>query len=228
MLNSGGNHGNSPVSESFYDRMRREWAERFSTVDPVQADDSTSCSGIRSSEETSDTPPSDLSQGWALSKPRVSTRFTPKVKAYLSAKFDLGEKTGLNVDPNQVSADMRNARDEGNNRRFCREEWFTKNQIKSYFSRLASAKRKGQGDVDDRAELEDILGEQEDNSRQLLINSIIEKIGLRHPIDLFSLYVLFPHFRPRDATPENSFFQVSSHARANVCITCEKTKGNFP
>ena len=159
------NHGNRPVSESFYDRIRREWAERFSTVDQVQADISTSGSGIRSSDETADTPPSHLSQGWALSKP-----FTPKVKAYLNAKFELREKTGLKADPSQVSADMRNARDEENNCRFSREEWLTKNQIKSYFSRLSSAKRKGQDDVDDRAELEDILGEREEKSRQLLIN----------------------------------------------------------
>ena len=44
--------------------------------------------------------------------------------------------------------------------------------------------------MDDRAELEDILEEQEENSRQLLINSIIiEKIGLRHPIcyDVYNL-----------------------------------------
>ena len=162
--------------------MRRERADCFSTVDQVQADGSTSGSGIRSSDETADTPPSDLSQGWALSKPRVSTRFIPKVKAYLNAKFELGEKTGLKADPSQVLADMRNARDEENNLRFSREEWLTKNQIKSYFSRLSSAKRKGQDDVDDRAELEDILGEQEEKSRQLLKNSIIEKIGLRHPI----------------------------------------------
>ena len=103
--------------------------------------------------------------------------------------FDLGEKTGLKADPNQVSADTRNGRDEENNRRFCREEWLTKNQIKNYFSRLASAKRKLQDDVDDRVELEDILGEQEENSRQLLINSIIEKIGLCHPIcyDVYNL-----------------------------------------
>ena len=118
-----GNHKNRPMSESFYDRTSREWAERFSTVDQVQADGSTSGSGIRSSEETADTPPSDLSQGWALSKPRVSTRFTPKVKTYLNARFELGEKTGLKADPSQVSADMRNTRDEENNRRFSREEW---------------------------------------------------------------------------------------------------------
>ena len=61
-----GNHGNRPMSESFYDRMRREWAKRFSTIDPVQADGNTSGSGIRSSDETTDTLPSDLSQGWAL------------------------------------------------------------------------------------------------------------------------------------------------------------------
>ena len=41
-------------------------------------------------------------------------------------------------------------------------------------------------------------------------------------IDLFSLYVLFCHFRPRDATRGNSFFQMSSYARANVRITNEK------
>lgn len=65
----------------------------------------------------------------------------------------------------------------------------TKNQIKSFFSRLAFAKRKGQDDVDDRAGPEDMLGEQEENSRQLLINSIIEKIGLCHPIyyDVYNL-----------------------------------------
>ena len=47
-------------------------------------------------------------------------------------------------------------------------------------------------------------------------------------IDLFSLYVLFSHFRPRDATRGNSFFQVSSYARANVRITNEKNKRKIP
>ena len=49
-------------------------------------------------------------------------------------------------------------------------------------------------DVDDQAELEDILGQQEENSRQLLINSIIEKIGLRHPI-CYDVYDLCEYFR---------------------------------
>ena len=41
-------------------------------------------------------------------------------------------------------------------------------------------------------------------------------------IDLFSLYVLFSYLRPRDATRGNSFFQLSSYARANLRITNEK------
>ena len=48
------------------------------------------------------------------------------------------------------------------------------------------------------------------------------------PMGLFSLYLLFSHFRPRDVTPGNSFFQMSSYARAHVRITYEKTKGKFP
>ena len=42
-------------------------------------------------------------------------------------------------------------------------------------------------------------------------------------IDLFSLYAMFSHFRPRDVTRGNSFFQMSSYARANVRITIENS-----
>ena len=47
-------------------------------------------------------------------------------------------------------------------------------------------------------------------------------------IDLFSMYVLYSHFRQRDAIRGNSFFQMSSYARANVRKTNEKTKVKFP
>ena len=46
--------------------------------------------------------------------------------------------------------------------------------------------------------------------------------------DIFSLYVLFSHFRPRDSTPENCFLPISSYSRAHVCLIYEKTKGKFP
>ena len=57
---------------------------------------------------------------------------------------------------------------------------------------------------------------------------LVHQHGGYDVLDLFSLYVLFSHFRPRDATRGNSFFQMSSYARANVRITIEKTKGEFP
>ena len=47
-------------------------------------------------------------------------------------------------------------------------------------------------------------------------------------IDLFSLYVLFSHFRPRDATRGNSFYQMSSYARASVRINNGKNKRKTP
>ena len=46
-------------------------------------------------------------------------------------------------------------------------------------------------------------------------------------IHLFRLYVLFSHFRPRDASLGNSFFQMPSYALLNASISCEKTKAKF-
>ena len=60
-----------------------------------------------------------------------------------------------------------------------------------------------------------------------IISQAIRQVKLG-AIDLFSLYVLFSHFRPRDAARGNSFFQMLSYARANVRIINEKTKGKFP
>ncbi|CAH3159936.1 unnamed protein product [Pocillopora meandrina] len=50
--------------------------------------------------------------GWALQKTRGSgTRFTEKVKGYLSSRFQTGERTGRKADPAQVAAEMRKARE---------------------------------------------------------------------------------------------------------------------
>ena len=50
-------------------------------------------------------------------------------------------------------------------------------------------------------------------------------------IDLFSLYVLFSHFTPRDGTSENC--QIPSYARASRCILIyarfmKRQKANSP
>ena len=81
--------------------------------------------------------------GWALHRPRAgSIRFTDKVKKYLTAKFDLGEQSGLKADPQQVSNDMCKTRDEQNRRLFEPDKWLTKSQLQGFFSRPAASRKR--------------------------------------------------------------------------------------
>ena len=54
--------------------MRREWAQRFSSVDQVE-EVSDFRESIRGLEQA--VSPLNLGQGWAISKQRVVNRFTP-------------------------------------------------------------------------------------------------------------------------------------------------------
>lgn len=173
-----------------YDAIRRDWALKFSSVDIA---DTKSCStdsrGPQTSTENT-TASSPLQTGWALSKPRSNVRFSQKVKEYLTARFALGEKTGRKADPTQVAADMRNAKNESNERLFTRTEWMTKNQVQSFFSRLAATRRKDQGVVGLSADQEeDVQCFQENSDRQDLVDMVNREINVSHPIcyDTFDL-----------------------------------------
>ena len=122
--------------------------------------------------------------GWALQKPRIGgKRYPPHVKDYLKARFDAGEQSGHKADPQQVSMDMRNARTEENKRLFSREEWLTRNQVQSYFSRLSALKRKqvsgppcnqpGLVDIDDLIQEDDWLQQ---------VGEVYENLSVQHPI----------------------------------------------
>ena len=122
--------------------------------------------------------------GWALQKPRVGGKiYSPHVKDYLKARFDAGEQSGQKADPQQVSMDMRNARTEENKRLFSREEWLTRNQVQSYFSRLSALKRKqvsgppsnqpGLVDIDDLIQEDDWLQQ---------VGEVYENLSVQHPI----------------------------------------------
>jgi hypothetical protein len=113
--------------EGFFDKLRRDWAGRFATIDKTGevVTQSTPCSNNQDTET--------LQMGWALQK-RVSTgKFPERVKNYLTAIFDLGEATGRKADPVQVSLNMRMARDESSERIFTLEDWPTNTQIKASF-----------------------------------------------------------------------------------------------
>ena len=90
-------------SETVYDKLRRDWAKKFLTVDNNKE---TSRTLLAHSDEHS-----DLQVGWALQKPRSqAVRFTDEVKQYLTQKFDLRERTGNKADPGKVAADVRTSR----------------------------------------------------------------------------------------------------------------------
>ena len=81
--------------ESIFDKLRREWAQRFSTVDQVKESPSSECSTATSSKSAGFR--CELPLGWALQSPRRGApRFSAIVKEYLTAKFHIGEKKKKN------------------------------------------------------------------------------------------------------------------------------------
>jgi hypothetical protein len=119
-----GQHSRFVNNESVYDVIRREWANSFQTITSkiVQAStNSGNDSGKDSGKE------SNPQMGWALGRPKTgSVRFPENVKRYLTAKFDIGERTGHKADPTQVSLDIRAAKDKNGERLFKKEEWALK------------------------------------------------------------------------------------------------------
>jgi hypothetical protein len=128
------------AKSSVYDTIRKDWATKFQSVDVLQ--DSSSETTIPPLVDNKSDKAETLEKGWALKKHSGYTRFSPAVKDYLTTLFVIGEKTGRKADPAEVERDMRNSRDSSNQRRFKRNEWLTKTQIKSFFSRLVASRRK--------------------------------------------------------------------------------------
>ena len=149
-----GKHGfKSRDNEGIYDRLRREWARKFATlwIEPLNK-----TSNIQDQASYSPQDWAPESQGWASQKSRgCGTRFSENVKAYLQSRFDTGELTGRKADPNQISKEMRVARNVDGTRKFNREEWLSKTQIDSFFSRLAAKKHKRQTEGQQNAQVAD-------------------------------------------------------------------------
>ena len=85
----------------------------------------------------------DLKVVWALKGRWKATKFSVNQKNFLSDIFEQGEKTKQKEDPKNVSAVMRNARDAHGNKMFTPSGYLRKEQIASFFSRLATGKQRG-------------------------------------------------------------------------------------
>ena len=175
-------------TESVYDKLKRGWVEKFSSL-TLSEDDSTNVIERQGSEPFQ----SSLSEGWALHKPKGgAVRFSEKVRQYLTSKFEIGEQSGRKEDPGQVSQDMRKAKGEKGERLFSREEWLTKAQIQGFFSRLSSSRRRRAGPsastaVDDKSDEESI--DEEEVGHMTTVESVVTEIGLTHPI-VYDIYDL--------------------------------------
>ena len=195
-----GEHGlNIRPHEDIYDRLRRQWTSKFSTLS--LADESKEKQ--KPAEEGRAAPKEAWKperEGWALQKPRGGSRFSEEVKSFLKDRFHAGAQTGRKADPGQVAADMRKVRNSDGSRKFSRDEWLTKGQVQSFFSRLSALSRKAngkaQGDMverdgddsygddenDDDALLEEELEYLNEKRRNEEIDDICNQVGVVHPI----------------------------------------------
>ena len=126
------------MTGSVYDQLKIDWVSKFSalTIDEGRELDKRGNVGNRLGC-------SDFSMGWALHEPKGGgSGYSDNIREYLTAKYDLGETTGNKCDPQQVADDMRNSKLEHGERWFSREEWLSKAQIRSFFSRIRAARRK--------------------------------------------------------------------------------------
>ena len=116
-----------------------------------------------------------IREGWALKCAKKAYRFNEQQKAYLDAKFAIGQTTGKKLDGDIVSREMRRALGPDGVRLFKVSEFLTPQQISSYFSRRAAKIRQQlPNDADIRA------SEEEDNFARARETAMA--ITLQHPI----------------------------------------------
>ncbi|CAH3173327.1 unnamed protein product [Porites lobata] len=171
-------------SDTVYDKLRRDWAEKFRTVDKDEEIRSVPEAVVEEHHEKNKTGRfpecSDLQTGWVLHKPRnEAVRFPTEVKQNLTTKFDLGERTGIKSDPAKVAADVRTARNPDSSRMFERKHWLTKGQVQGFFSRLAASRR---SKAHREALNEDVEAEQEEQERRATLEEVATHLGPKHPI----------------------------------------------
>ena len=116
-----------------------------------------------------------IREGWALKCAKKAYCFNEQQKAYLDAKFAIGQTTGKKLDGDIVSCEMRHALGPDGVRLFKVSEFLTPQQISSYFSRgAAKIRQQLPNDADIRGSKE------EDNFARARETAMA--ITLQHPI----------------------------------------------
>ena len=119
---------------------------------------------------------SNVEEGWALKETKKPYRFNEAQKAYLEAKFNIGQATGRKLDGETVAREMRRAIGQDGNRLFRVSEFLTAQQVSSFFSRLAAKSR------NNVLLEEDICASEEETNFNTARQDILSALQLEHPI----------------------------------------------
>lgn len=169
-----GKHERALERETLTDRAIKAYAERLEGQTPSVPE----VIANTRPEQTRDASRS-LAMGWALKAGAVRKRFTPSQKAYLTAKFKLGEQSGQKADPASVARAMVSAKDASGNRLFTSEDFLTAQQISGFFSRLSAKKTLHDDEEQSDDDFESALHEAEMDE---LRNMALHELAPRHPI----------------------------------------------
>ena len=125
-----------------------------------------------------------------LRSTRKATRFSDSQRQYLDGRFNVGQATGVKLDPVDVARDMRYARSQEGGKLFTVSEFLTEQQIQSYFSRRASKLRHSHSEDPESDQDEDIMAAEEEIAHENVRAVVLEEMGIRHPIvfDTFNFW----------------------------------------
>ena len=174
-----GKHKYALEKETLFDKAMMSYATKLeqgiaSVDNPVE--DSETLQAL-------DSPPL-LPMGWALKSASTKrTRLTDSQKEYLTEVFQIGERTGHKADPCNVSKSMRKARNADGSRKFDASSFLTSQQVTSFFSRLAAAKRVATAESqDEEEEYQEEMERIQEQNIQDLSNEVMSEISIQHPI----------------------------------------------
>jgi len=153
-------------------------------------------------------PENRCKEGWALRTTKKSYRFNDKQKAYLNAKFEIGQATGRKQDVDMVAREMRRAQVTDGRRLFGVSEFLTPQQIASYFSRMAAKVRHQAADD------QDIQANEEEANFAKAREIIMSSIQLQHPI-------MYEQYNVCIMAKENTLKHLKLAELQNICEALE-------
>ena len=121
------------------------------------------------------------SEGWALKQAKKAYRFNEEQRQYLEAKFNIGQESGMKVDAETVSKEMRRARASNGERLFRVSEFLTAQQVASFFSRMA-AKVRQQTIPEGISADPDIIAMEDEQNFSSAKEAVMTALNVKHPV----------------------------------------------